>query len=1214
MYTKPILFNQCISMNAFKRKNLLIGFGLSLLLLTVSSLASYLSIRSLLESQTRVTHTNLVIARLERLISVMKDAETGQRGFLLTGEPEFLDPYHGARTQSESLIAAISELTAGYPEQQENIASLSAAVAKRFSILDSLIAGEGQERVVSVDDLRRGKAAMEEIRALVNLMQEHEQTLLASRTGNLGRFAAVTPLLIILAFILALIVAIVSFLRINSDLRNREKLQNELEQKEEDMRLRIQMIENIASQISAGDYSARVTDEEKDHLGNLALSLNAMAGSLEKSFNELADKEWLQTGIAALSDEMIDEKDIPTLTQNVLRMVAEYSNSQSGAFYLLNAENTLELQSGYALSGKSSGKVLRLGEGLAGQCAMSSRIMEHTGLSPEDYTVSFTAGNVKPRSVIAIPIFFYRRLKGVIELASMKTYSVSEKLYLEAASHNIGIAVNTAQNKEKLEELLEETQSQSEELQAQHTELENVNAELETQAEKLQASEEELKVQQEELQQANSELEERTRLLEEKNQLIARHNKDIEQKAEQLELSTKYKSEFLANMSHELRTPLNSILLLSRLLGENNEKNLSESEIEYARVIHHSGQGLLSLINEILDLSKIESGKMELEFVTVRVDDVLSNMKALFDPVAKEKNLGLKFETDAGAAAVLETDPLRLEQVLKNFLSNALKFTEQGSVTLRASGREGAITFSVADTGIGISREKQALIFEAFQQADGSTRRKFGGTGLGLSISRELAKLLGGEISVTSEPGRGSEFSLTIPVKRSTVPPVIQPGVVEKAEERPAETTAERAPEKAAAGRPARYVAPTIPAEVPDDRASVMADDKVILIVEDDTAFAKTLLDYTRQQGYKGIVTVRGDQALELAKQFKPRGILLDVQLPVRDGWEVMEELKGSPETRHIPVHMMSVYEFRKKSLLKGAVDFISKPVAFEQMPEMFRKIEQVLSGNPRKVLIVEDNPKHAKALSWFLESYNVISEVKSNIGEGIQALNKEDVRIVILDMGIPDQKSYDTLEEVKQTPGLENIPIIIFTGKSISRNDELHIKHYADSIIIKTAHSYQRLLDEVSLFLHLVDEQSRKERSTKQARSGQMNEVLKDSKVLVVDDDVRNIFSLTRILEAYQTKVFSAIDGKEALKQLENDPGIDLVLMDMMMPEMDGYEAIARIRKDQRFRSLPIIAVTAKAMSGDREKCISAGASDYVTKPVDTDQLLSLLRVWLYE
>ncbi|MET0572257.1 MAG: response regulator, partial [Pedobacter agri] len=616
-----------------------------------------------------------------------------------------------------------------------------------------------------------------------------------------------------------------------------------------------------------------------------------------------------------------------------------------------------------------------------------------------------------------------------------------------------------------------------------------------------------------------------------------------------------------------------------------------------------SGQGLLSLIDEILDLSKIEAGKMELDRSNVKVDDIASNMRSLFNPLANEKALALVIDKAEDVPEYFHTDKMRLEQILKNLLSNAIKFTSAGLVKLNIEKNEklNALVFKVTDTGVGIAPEKQGMVFEAFQQADGSTRRKFGGTGLGLSISRELAKLLGGYIDLKSKENEGSIFILTLPIDKNKGFDDVK-GQVEK----PAPVAVE--PLKIS-----HLTVSNIPQEIEDDRDNIQPDDKVILIVEDDTPFAKTLLDFTRKRSYKGLVAVRGDVGIEMAKAYKPLAILLDIQLPIKDGWQVMEELKSDPATRPIPVHIMSSLQVKKESLLKGAVDFINKPFAFEHMQEIFSKLEHALSRHPKKVLIVEENEQHAKALSYFLSNFNIQTEIVNQVNEGVSALHKPDVNCVILDMGIPDKHAYETLEVVKKTPGLENLPIIIFTGKNLSKGEENRIKQYADSIVVKTAHSYQRILDEAGLFLHLVEEKSREKTKAPKGFS-ELQDVLKNKTVLVADDDVRNIFSLTKMLEQHQMKVLAATDGKEALKLLNENPQVDVVLMDMMMPELDGYETTTAIRQDVKYRDLPILAVTAKAMMGDREKCIAAGASDYISKPVDMDQLVSLLRVWLYE
>ncbi len=1185
-------------MNKSKR-NLLIGYSISILLLVVSAIASYLSIKNLMYSSGWVDHTNNVITSLDKVYTSVKEGEAGQRGYLLTVDDRFINAFDDARQNSIAANKAIAILTIDNEAQQADVAKLTGLIEKRFDFLQSLIMQKKRTGEVGIETLESGRQATLALTGMIGIMKSREQALLITRTNTLNKFAASTPAFIIIAALLAILVTVFSFFRVKADFEKRSLLQADLEKQNQQVKDRIRTIENISTRIAAGDFTTRVEEADRANLGPLAHSFDKMAGSLQTSFNDLADNEWKQKGMAKLNEIMIGEKNPDTLAYRALEYVTAYTGSNTGVFYLVKNEGQLNLSASVAADLADIKKEIQFGDGLAGQAALSNKMMLLDNIGKDELRMNIAGGAVIPKSVLAVPISYNQQLKGVIELGSGKSFTKVIENFLETAAFNIGLAVNSARDHERLQALLNETQAQSEELQAQHNEMENINAELEAQAEKLQASEEELKVQQEELQQANGELEERSRMLEEKNEMILERNLDIQHKAEQLELSTKYKSEFLANMSHELRTPLNSILLLSRLLSENHQENLNSDQVEYAGVIQNSGKSLLTLIDEILDLSKIESGKMDLEYASVQTTELTSDLQSLFGPMAKEKGIELHIEKDADVPVAFETDRLRLDQVLRNLLSNALKFTRKGSVSLRIKKQQENIAFSITDTGIGIPADKQQTVFEAFQQADGSTRREFGGTGLGLSISRELAKLLGGSISLKSEEGKGSEFTLTIPIDSKSVA-VVHPE--EKTELRPA-TTDSSAEEK--------FVSTVIPASVADDRETITKNDKRLLIVEDDTAFAKSLLEYIRKQGYKGIVSVRGDEAVALAQQFQPQGILLDVQLPIKSGWEVMDELKANPATRAIPVHMMSSLEVKMKSLSKGAVDFINKPVAFEQVGEMIRKIEKALSSDLKRVLIVEENSKHAQALAYFLQSYNVAAEIKESVSDGIEALKNEEANCVILDMGIPAQQSYETLDAIKKTPGLEQLPIIVFTGKNLSRAEEGKIRQYADSIVVKTAQSYQRILDEVSLFLHLMEENKREHKTFKKAIAP--GEVLKDKTILIADDDVRNIFSLTRSLEVHGVKVISAIDGKEALKQLKENPQTDLVLMDMMMPEMDGYQSIQQIRLQPQYRKLPVIAVTAKAMTGDREKCINAGASDYITKPVDTDQLISLLRVWLY-
>ncbi|MFD2582566.1 response regulator [Pedobacter vanadiisoli] len=1186
------------------KNNLRLGLGLSLIILFISSLASYISIGNLIKCTDLVKHSDEVILNSENILSYLKDAETGQRGFLLTGNKTFLAPYYGASDSAAVILKKVELDTKDNSVQGKNIAALKNILVKRMNIIKSTIEIKSLGGVVDPTVLFQGKVYMDEARSIVSNIITEEKRLLEERTKELNKLTSYTPILILIAALLAILITLFFYRRVSIDFDERVRLQKEMEDKKYEIEKRIAAIKEIAYQISNGNYGVKLDSQIQDDLGELSESLNAMSSSLKKSFNILEENEWLQTGVANLNVKMVGEKDVFHLAEDIVEFLANYTKSQVGALYLFKDDGYLHLKGQYALQKQNLTQTIELGQGLIGQVVKTGKPILLDDVPQNELTITHATGNIKPAQIIVLPIIRNEISIGGLELGTIGKYSDLQLHFLKLVLSDVGTALLGAQNRQKLQHLLEETQAQSEELQVQHNELEGLNAELEAQAQKLQASEEELRVQQEELLQSNQELEERSSLLEEKNELIEERNIEIQQKAEALELSTRYKSEFLANMSHELRTPLNSILLLSRLMAEN--ESMDREHQEYAEVIQSSGQGLLSLIDEILDLSKIEAGKMELDRTNVKVDEVILNMRSLFNPLAKDKNLNFVVEKSDGVPEFFHTDKMRLEQIIKNLLSNAIKFTTVGTVSLniRKNEKLGALVFKVTDTGVGIAPEKQAMVFEAFQQADGSTRRKFGGTGLGLSISRELAKLLGGYIDLKSTEGEGSTFTLTLPIDKNkgfdgVVASLEKPEIV--------------APAEPVVKKTNPLTVENIPQEIEDDRDNIQPDDKVILIVEDDTPFAKTLLDFTRKRNYKGLVAVRGDAGIEMAKIFKPLAILLDIQLPVKDGWQVMEELKSDPSTRPIPVHIMSSLQVKKESLLKGAVDFINKPFAFEHMQEIFSKLEHALSRHPKKVLIVEENEQHAKALSYFLSNFNIQTEIVNQVKESVSALHKPEVNCVILDMGIPDKHAYETLEMVKKTPGLENLPIIIFTGKNLSKGEENRIKQYADSIVVKTAHSYQRILDEAGLFLHLVEEKS-KEKSKTPKKFSELQDVLVGKTVLVADDDVRNIFSLTKMLEQHQMKVVAATDGKEALKLLNENPEVDVVLMDMMMPELDGYETTTAIRQDIKYRNLPILAVTAKAMMGDREKCIAAGASDYISKPVDMDQLISLLRVWLYE
>jgi len=1195
-------------------RNLQFGVGLSLVILIASSIASYMSIQNQMAHRESLSQSRRSITAVKDVLIALLDAETGNRGYQLTGKESFLEPYNRSLVDYPKAFERAKSLDIKDQSQLNRLNSLEKNVTRNIDNLRYFVENRHKGIVMTQSQVLSSKTYMDKCRQIARDFVQYEETQLAIKNNDLNRSSGTTVLFILFSAIAAIVVTAFFYFKLRSDLIRRDKLERQLKAKDLEISRRVSAIQQIANRVANGDYSQRAVDNSQDDLGDLVESLNHMTDSLKKSFDKINKSDWRQKGLALLNESLVGNKSVKKVAQESLNQLVEYGNCINGSVYLYD-EGILKLNSFFGLENNMK-KTFEPGEGMVGQVFNSGKVQVYNNLHEDDFVVTFASSTIQIYGIILLPIFSDGHNIGVLELGATSNFEDDRIDYFTECSRNIGIALSAAKGREKEQQLLEETQAQSEELQVQHSELENLNTELEAQTQKLQASEEELKVQQEELMQANAELEERSRLLEDKNHLIAERNNEIQKKVEELALSTKYKSEFLANMSHELRTPLNSILLLSRLMAENPDENLNEDQIESAKVIQSSGSSLLTLIDEILDLAKIESGKMTLEYQEVLIEDVVKDLKNLFNPVFQEKKLQFNIEIDQDVEEEIETDRLRVDQVLRNLLSNALKFTEEGSINLNITKdqkNKDFLIFSVKDTGIGIAEEKQKIIFEAFQQADGSTRRKFGGTGLGLSISREIARLLGGELVLKSKVNEGSEFSLIIPVKAVPESPHHETdqnlvetirGDVEEIQNILDENEIHHVPEENTL---------QIPEDVADDRDTITKDDKVILIVEDDTNFAKALLKYTRLQNYKGVVAVRGDHAVSAAIQYHASAILLDVQLPVKDGWQVMDELKSNPQTKHIPVHMMSVLHVKKESLMKGAIDFINKPVALDQMTDVFRRIEEALQKSPQKVLIVEENAKHASALSYFLGNFNISLSVENNVEDSVKALTGDQVDCVILDIGTSKGDEYQIVESIKSYEGLENLPIIIFTERNLSKSEELKIKQYADSIVVKTAHSYQRILDEVGLFLHLVEEKNNTE-TVKNKVLGSLTEVLSGKKILITDDDVRNIFSLTKALEKYKVEVVLAMDGKQALERMKENPDIDVVLMDMMMPEMDGYETIKEIRKMPVYSRLPIIAITAKSMIGEREKCISAGASDYISKPVDIDQLLSLLRVWLYE
>ncbi|MFL5555419.1 MAG: response regulator, partial [Gemmatimonadaceae bacterium] len=1035
--------------------------------------------------------------------------------------------------------------------------------------------------------------------------------------------------------------------------------------------LQVRAIADVATAVTRGDLSRQIAVEAQGELDELKNNLNQMIANLKTTTEKNSEQDWLKTNLAKFSRMMQGQKDLESVSKLIMSELTPLVSAHHGAFYIMDEEDNntpvLKLIASYAYKErKHVGNRFYLGEGLVGQAALEKKPILLTNV-PDDYiAITSGLGEAPPRNIIVLPVLFEGEIKAVIELASFLPFSQIHQLFLDQLAETVGVVINMISANMRTAELLEqsqsltlELQSQSEELRTQQEELKKSNAELETQAATLRTSEELLKDQQEELQQVNEELEEKASLLAEQNRKVESKNEEVEaarlaleEKAEQLALSSKYKSEFLANMSHELRTPLNSLLILARLLSENKEGNLSPKQVEFAQTILTSGSDLLNLINDVLDLSKVEAGKMDVNPTEVRLAEVKDFVERNFRALAEQKGLEFHVEVNADLPPAVYTDGGRLQQVLKNLLSNAFKFTDEGDVTLTMRRAEKGrrfqnptleaatevIAFAVTDSGIGIAKDKQRLIFEAFQQADGTTSRRYGGTGLGLSISREIARLLGGEIRVESSENQGSTFTLFLPVRyiprqdgpdrdlarvdfstrepaeASSSPPTRRPMPVRG----PTRRNQRRRPEvggDALLYRPERRAVPQT--VIADDRDDIEEGDRTVLVIENDQNFAKVLLDMARDKGYKGVVELDGEAGLRAAREVRPDAITLDIDMPGMDGLEVLDRLKRDPETRHVPVHIISGVEQKREGLKAGAIAYLEKPVSKEALDAAFARISTFIDTVPKRLLVVEDNETQRQSIVDLIGHDDVEITAVPSAEDAMDKLHEKHFDCMVLDLGLRSgggaMSGFDLLEKVKSDPENHDLPIIIYTGKELSRDDETKIKKYAETIIVKDVKSPERLLDETALFLHRVEARLPEPKRKMLEHLHDADSVVAGKTILVVDDDVRNIFSLTSMLEDHGMNVRFAENGAQALEELKKDPNVDVVLMDVMMPEMDGYETTKSIRRMDQFKALPIIALTAKAMKGDREKCIAAGASDYITKPVDTEQLLSLLRVWLY-
>ena len=952
----------------------------------------------------------------------------------------------------------------------------------------------------------------------------------------------------------------------------------------------VRAIAEVATAVTKGDLTRSIQVEARGEVAELKDNINTMIDNLRLTTDRNTEQDWLKTNLAKFTNMLQGQRDLTTVGRLLLSELTPLVSAHQGVIYQMENEEKPELKllSAYADDGVNGhAQTLRLGEGLIGQCAIDKRRMLITEMPDGAVPISSALFKVKPRNNIVLPVLFESQVKAVIELASVNEFTALQTMFLEQLTTSIGIVLNSIEATMQTEGLLKQSQQLAGELQAQQRELQQTNEQLEQKAQQLA---------------------ERNVEVERKNQEIEQARRALEEKATELALTSKYKSEFLANMSHELRTPLNSILILGQQLTENPEGNLTGKQVEFARTIHGAGTDLLNLISDILDLSKIESGTVTVDAEEIFFSNLVDMVARPFRHEAETRQLSFDVHVDPNLGRSISTNSKRLQQVLKNLLSNAFKFTGQGGVRLNVSAAlggwsaghpvlgqaSGVVAFEVSDTGIGIPLEKQKIIFEAFQQADASTSRKYGGTGLGLAISRELASLLGGEIHLRSATNSGSTFTLYLPIKyvgSSTVPRPAAMGAV------PAPVVSvERAVE-----------------QIPDDRLDVQPGDAILLIVEDDPHYARILLDLARDKGFKVLLALRGDDALDLAKQYQPTAVSLDVFLPDMLGWNVLSQLKQNPLTRHIPVQIVTLDEDRQHGLARGAFSFVTKPTTREGISEALTKIKDFSQPRRRRLLVVEDNKAEQLSIHELL-GHDDIEIVSAATGkEALDILHHEACDCVVLDLRLPDMTGFEVLEYMRGEQALADVPVVVFTGRELSANEDAQLHTMARSIVVKGVESPERLLDETALFLHRVFANLPAEKQRMLERLNSSDEDLVGRTVLLVDDDARNIFALSSVLERRGMQVLTATTGSEAIELIERTPELAIVLMDIMMPEMDGYQTIENIRGNPAYRRLPIIALTAKAMKGDREKCLEAGASDYLAKPVNTEQLLSALRMWLH-
>ncbi|UBM23505.1 response regulator [Pseudomonas sp. p1(2021b)] len=1127
------------------RRNVGLPLGIGLL----GAVAFVAVINYLLSAMQWVEHTDRVIGNANETAKLAIDMETGMRGFLISGEERFLDPYEVAKPRIFNSLQALRSMVMDNPQQVERIDRLIALQRAWNDFGAEMIAlrrNQGDYQVALADG--RGKRLSDGIR------KEYDELIAAEQQLRMARNETVSTVTVLLCS--AFVLFIVALTALLAYLGRRDLLA-----------LSESYVANLQAQ--------RQATERLEH------------------------QAWLRNGQTQLAEQVLGQLTLPMLGDNILRFFAGYLGSVVGAFYVRDEQGQLVRVASYGLDAEQQARGERVAshDGLLAEVVRQLRPLRLDDLPADYLRLSSGLGDGLPRSALLMPASDDGQVNGVLELGFLRPLQERDAELLQQVGGNLGISIESARNRQRLQEVLAETQQLNEELQVQQEELKTANEELEEQSRILKESQAHLETQQAELEQTNEQLAERTDALDRKNGELNLAQLELQARAEDLQRTNRYKSEFLANMSHELRTPLNSSLILAKLLAENGEGNLSDEQVKFAESIYSAGNDLLNLINDILDIAKVEAGKLDVRAQVTQVEGVVEGVRALFEPVARDKGLDFAVQVEPQVPETLFTDRQRLEQILKNLLSNAIKFTEHGQVSLtigREAGR--GVRFSVRDSGIGIAADQQQAIFEAFHQVDGTSNRRYGGTGLGLSISRDLARLLGGQITVQSTPGQGSTFSLTLP---------------EQYEGTPAEAQAPKVAKPPVQAAPPMPPAPRGPAFA-DDRERAPFANRCILVVEDEPNFARILFDLAHELGYSCLVAQSADEGYELAAQYTPDAILLDMRLPDHSGLTVLQRLKEQATTRHIPVHVISVEDRVEAAMHLGAVGYAVKPTSREELKAVFGRLEAKLTQKLKHILLVEDDDLQRESIARLIGDDDIEITAVALAQDALTLLREHIYDCMIIDLKLPDMLGDEllkrmTCEQIRAFP-----PVIVYTGRNLTREEEAELRKYSHSIIIKGARSPERLLDEVTLFLHKVEAQLSHERQRMLKTARSRDKVFEGRKILLVDDDVRNIFALTSALEHKGALVEIGRNGREAIERLEQHEDIDLVLMDVMMPEMDGYEATRLIRQQSRWRKLPIIAVTAKAMKDDQQRCLQAGANDYLAKPIELERLFSLIRVWL--